>query len=98
MKSPRSKSRSNLPEAVFSLGAVIAILGGFNFASAHFFNLDETDTPPLVSSNTQRNIAIQEALKNGQKTYQYTTNFIPGIGNITDPEAYKKQFENQASQ
>ncbi len=50
-----------------------------------------------VSSNTQRNLAIQEALKNGQATYQYETNFIPGIGNIADPEAYKKRFEQQVT-
>ncbi len=95
MKSPKSKSRSNLPEAVFALGALIALLGGFNFASAHFSS-SETGVPLPISSNTQRNIAIQEALKNGQTTYQFESNFIPGIGNITDPDAYKKQFEEDA--
>ncbi|MEX1123832.1 MAG: hypothetical protein WEC81_01545 [Patescibacteria group bacterium] len=96
MKSFPSKSRSSLPEAIFALGALIALLGGFNFASAHFSS-DQSEVTLPVSSNTQRNLAIQEALKNGQTTYQYTTNFIPGIGNITDPEAYKKQLLDNSS-
>ncbi|MEX1052075.1 MAG: hypothetical protein WEC83_01670 [Patescibacteria group bacterium] len=96
-KSPRLKSPSNLPEAIFAAGALLAILGGFNFASAHF-SPDTSAAPALVSSNTQRNLAIQEALKNGQTTYQFESNFIPGIGNITNPDAYKKQFEENSEE
>lgn len=94
MLSPRSKSSSRLPEAIFSLGAIITILGGLNYFSTHFSS-EKTDVPLPVSSNTQRNLAIQEALKTGQKTYQYESGFIPGVGNIPNSEEYKKQFEER---
>lgn len=37
-------------------------------------------SPVVSGSIKERDIAIQQALENGQDTYQYTTNFIPGIG------------------
>jgi len=47
------------------------------------------------SAVAQRDIAINEANKNGQTTYSFeSSGFIPGVGMITDPEAYKKQQES----
>ncbi len=50
---------------------------------------------PVKTSLTERDIAITEAVKNGKKEYTFTTRFIPGVGVITDPEAYKKEWEQQ---
>jgi|GEM_PF-6588897 len=50
---------------------------------------------PIKTSLTERDIAIAEAVKNGKKEYTFTTRFIPGVGVITDPETYKKEWEQQ---
>lgn len=78
------------PTLIFSLGLIILIWGIFN----HFFPSSD-DQKRIETSNTQRNLAIEEALKRGEKTYQFETNFIPGIGVVNDPEAYREQLEEQ---
>ncbi|HUD20809.1 MAG TPA: hypothetical protein VMQ44_01940 [Candidatus Saccharimonadales bacterium] len=49
---------------------------------------------PGFSTLKERQLAIDDAIKNGQKTYSFTTSFIPGIGYISDPDAYKTQWLN----
>jgi len=47
----------------------------------------------INTSNVQRNLAIEEAKKNDKNTYQFETNFIPGIGTVNNPEAYKEKLK-----
>lgn len=56
----------------------------------------DNSSPLVQSSLTERDIAIQEALRKGEKEYSYTTNFIPGVGRIGDPDAYLEQLQQQA--
>jgi|GEM_PF-5970435 len=52
----------------------------------------ERNVPEATASVLrERNLAIEEARKAGRKDYGFSTNFIPGIGRIADPEAYKQQ-------
>lgn len=55
--------------------------------------IDSSENYP--SAVAQRDIAINEAKKSGQTSYSFeSSGFVPGVGMITDPEAYKKQQEN----
>jgi hypothetical protein len=72
------------------LGVIFLLWGLFNY----FFPFGE-DNQQGVTSNTQRDIAIKEALDNGEKTYQFETNFIPGIGAISNPETYKEKLQKE---
>ena len=65
-------------ETIFAVGALVLILSVINYAGNYFSN--GTTEPEFVSSNTQRNLSIKDAIEKGQTTYQYTTGFIPGIG------------------
>lgn len=91
-KSSRSQS-IDWPTTVFSLGIIVLFWGAFNY-----FFPSASDDKSIETSNTQRNLAIEEALKNGDKTYQFETNFIPGIGTIGNPDAYTKELEDKYSQ
>jgi len=97
-KSSRSPSikrsvKPDWPATVFSLGVIVLVWGLFNY----FFPSNHTNQSRIETSNTQRNLAIEEALKSGEKTYQFETNFIPGIGTISNPEAYKEKLEKEFS-
>lgn len=74
------------------LGLLIFSLGIFSyFSTGSNNNMSRKQT-----SITERDVAMAEARSNGQKEYSFTTGFIPGIGIITDPEAYKKTWEESS--
>lgn len=72
----------------------MALVGGTKYWLARDNSVSATLQPGSV---TERQLAIDNALKTGQKHYSFTTNFIPGLGTITDPSAYKKDLLNQLS-
>ena len=69
-------------ETIFAVGALVLILSVINYAGNYFSN--GTTEQEFVSSNTQRNLSIKDAIEKGQTTYQYTTGFIPGIGDAAN--------------
>lgn len=83
---------NQLPLAVFLLGTLI-FLGGL----ADYLAKDNGPAARLFhTSLTTRDLAMSEAIQAGRKEYSFTTNFIPGIGDIGNPEAYKKDWEARA--
>ena len=69
-------------ETIFAVGALVLILSVINYAGNYFSN--GTTEQEFVSSNTQRNLSIKDAIEKGKTTYQYTTGFIPGIGDAAN--------------
>ena len=69
-------------ETVFALGALVLILSTVNYVSNYYKN--NTTEQEFVSSNTQRNLSIKDAIEKGKTTYEYTTGFIPGIGDAAN--------------
>lgn len=66
------------------------------FAYALSIYLTPPPTTTIVKTSlTERDLAIADAQARGVSEYSYTTNFIPGIGTINDPAAYKKAWEDQ---
>ncbi len=41
---------------------------------------------------TERQLAVTEAIKKGEKTYTFTSNYTPGLGRINDPAAYERTW------
>lgn len=95
MKKMKRLKKLPLVEIACFAGLIIFVMGAVRFAQAH--QSAKTSDNTIVSSSTERDIAIQEAIKQGKKDYSYTTNFIPGVGYISDPAAYEKSFEDQAN-
>lgn len=77
-------NRINL--GLFVIGTIIASL-----AIWQYFEKPVDSSLLAKTSLAERDAAITEAKKEGKKEYSYTTHFIPGIGYITDPQAYLKQ-------
>lgn len=82
-------------DGLFSIGFLALAVGLYLYFQPTNTQSDLTISPTLP----QRELAIEQARQNGQTTYSFTTNFIPGVGTIGDPEGYQKQleanFENQ---
>ena len=69
-------------ETIFAVGALVLILSVINYIVNNYGN-SPTEIE-FVSSNTQRNLSIKDAIEKGQTTYQFTTGFIPGIGDAAN--------------
>lgn len=69
-------------ETVFALGALMLILSVINYAGNYYNGTN--DVEEIISSNTQRNLSIQDAIEKGKTTYRFTTGFIPGIGDASN--------------
>jgi len=44
---------------------------------------------------TEQKMAIDQARRNGQPTYSYKTNFLPGIGFMINAKEYQAELEGQ---
>ena len=92
-----SHALPDLPKMIFFVGVLLALMGGlnrFSTPSATEGSFAVTVSPSVI----ERKLSIEDALQNGQKTYQYQSRFIPGIGSIADPEAYLKELEKNSKQ
>ncbi|MEK7535271.1 MAG: hypothetical protein AAB563_02625, partial [Patescibacteria group bacterium] len=73
----------------------LILIGGLNYISSRSYkNIDIIHTsgsPSII----ERKLAIEGALKSGKKAYQYQSRMIPGIGVISDPEAYLSKLEQE---
>lgn len=72
---------------------VSVLIFGFTIYTAY---KPERENPFQYSSLTAREIAIREAKAKGLSEYSFTTNFIPGIGNI-DKDQVLNDLKSQAS-
>ncbi len=79
LSKPLTKKTS---ETIFALGALVMILSVINYVGTRYGSTDNVEE--IVSSNTQRNLSIMDALENGKTTYEYTSGFIPGIGDAAN--------------
>lgn len=92
---------TSLPELTLVIGILILILGGVNYYKNNKIESTASGELGLTSTNaalslTERKLAIEQAIKEGKKEYSYTTNFIPGLGRVGDPDAYMKEWEKEA--
>lgn len=91
------KSAHGLPEMIFFVGALLALMGALDTISTPSSKVRNSNTT-VSPSVIERKLSIEDAIKNGQKTYQFRSGFIPGIGIITDPEAYLKELEENSKE
>lgn len=82
---------SAIATAVLALGAVISIFGVINRVSS-----TREKNAFFKTSSTERDLAIANAKKTGETNYSYQSSFTPGLGTITDPASYQKQWEDNA--
>lgn len=87
-----------LPEMIFFVGVLLVLMGGLNLVSAPSDRTVSSTNSTISPSVIERKLSIEEAMKNGQKTYQFQSRFIPGIGTISDPAAYLRNLEEKAKQ
>ncbi|OGD61514.1 hypothetical protein A3A71_02720 [Candidatus Berkelbacteria bacterium RIFCSPLOWO2_01_FULL_50_28] len=79
------------------LSSAILLIGALIFISGLATRVGSQPIPQrsrTLSSLTARNEAIRNAASKGQRSYAFKTNFIPGIGFLTDPQAYKDSWTN----
>jgi len=93
MSTTTSQKHYGLPELIFFVGSILALSGGFSYLSSKNETASQASTGNISPSVIERKLSIEEAQRSGQKTYQFKTNFIPGIGIITDPQAYQDQWQ-----
>lgn len=83
---------------IFFVGVLLALMGGLNLVSAPSARTVGSTNSTISPSVIERKLSIEEAMKNGQKTYQFRSRFIPGIGIITDPEAFLENWQEEVKQ
>ncbi len=85
------------PELVLFLGIIVCAFGAY-----YYYTTKHSESKTITAADyapptiMDRKLAIQQALKEGKKEYSFTTNYIPGIGQINDPQAYLNQQEENA--
>lgn len=90
-----SKTKYGLPEMIFFGGTLLALIGGYNYFSYRAPISDRAVRNVGSPSVIERKLSIESALRNGQNTYQYQSRMIPGIGVISDPDAYLNKLEQE---
>ena len=85
-------------QKIEAISTVTLIIGVLSLMVGGVRNLK--DTRSIISSVsttsiTQRYFATEQAKREGRKTYSFTTSFIPGIGIISDPQAYLDKLKTQ---
>lgn len=75
-----------------AIGGLVLILGVLSYISPRETVATTNEVSPMI---IERKLAIEEAQRRGDKTYSYSSRFTPGIGVISDPEAYKQEWEKQ---
>ena len=82
---------------IFFVGALLALMGALDVISAPSAKV--SNSSPVVSPSViERKLSIEEAIQNGQKTYQFQSRSIPGIGVISDPKAFLENWQKEAKQ
>lgn len=92
-KTIRQTTSYGLPEMILFVGVLLAIMGGLNFVSTFSDALSSPSSTGISSTVIERKLAIEQAQREGKNTYVFKTNFIPGIGVITNPEAFKASLK-----
>ena len=88
-----SSRTAKLSELIFGIGLLTAVVGvGKYFLNFNFPIKQSTANP---NSITERRLSIDSAVRKGNSIYGFSTNFIPGIGTITDPQAFIRDWEQQ---
>ncbi|MEK7171026.1 MAG: hypothetical protein AAB774_01840 [Patescibacteria group bacterium] len=82
-----------MSEVFFSLGLLIAVIGAGKYLFA--VTTPQKQSVAFPSSSTERRLAITKAVQDGTNTYEFSTNFIPGIGTINDPQDYLSKWQDQ---
>lgn len=72
------------------VGFVVLLVGAASYFSPATDSGDQNFSPMII----ERKLAIEEAERNGQSTYSYTTGFTPGLGNMTEERAQEIINEN----
>lgn len=85
-----------------NLAVVIGLALGGTGLYNHYHHVAATpsNTTDIAATAAlpEEQLAIENAIKNGQRDFSFTTGFIPGIGYISDPAAYQKSVQEQLQQ
>ena len=88
---------NDVPSSAQRVSAVILVIGTLLFFTGLFHRANTENQTTFSSGFTgaleARNFAIRNALKNNSNDYSFTTNFIPGIGIIGNPQSYLDKWE-----
>ncbi len=90
---PNSPKIIKLSEVFFCLGLLIAIIGAGKYWL--FANVPKKQAVDFPSSIIERRLAVTKAGGDGTVSYNFSTNFIPGIGIIVDPRAELKKLKTE---
>lgn len=86
-----------LPNVLIVIGTLLILVGTIEYIQskkpAHI--VTKQSLVENAANLAERKIAVENAIKNGQKTYSYTTNFIPGIGRIINSPQTEAQLQQQ---
>jgi hypothetical protein len=75
----------NLSSGFLVIGALTFLIAIFNFSGS------KAGSSTIIKTGlTERDIALQAAQKNNQKSYSFTTGFTPGLGYI-NPNTYANE-------
>lgn len=75
------------------LSGVVFLSGLIQVVSHRFSRADNSVDQRYKTSLTERDLAIEEAIRQGKKEYSFETNFIPGMGRISDPDQHLKDWQ-----
>ncbi len=75
------------------VGILVAVIGAGKYFLAKEDYPKQFAAPP--DSITERRLSISQARSNKRSNYNFVTNFIPGVGTITNPQDYLSQWKSQ---
>lgn len=80
------------------ISTMVFIAGLTQVFTARRSQKSATSQPWAKTSLTERDLAIQEAIRQGKKEYSFETNFIPGMGRINNPEQHLEDWQKSEEQ
>lgn len=86
-------SWSQVSSIFLVLSGVIFLSGLVQVVSHRFSRANDTPDQLYKTSLTERDLAIEEAIRQGKKEYSFETNFIPGMGRISNPDQHLEDWQ-----
>lgn len=86
-------------ERLITLSSRLVIVAILVFVAGLYYFFDSPKSLGLADGQiktgiTERDLVINNLSKESVKDYSYDSRFIPGLGYISDPEAYKNSWES----
>jgi len=84
---------SKVSNIFFSIGLLVAVIGAGKYtitSSAH-----KKTSIAFPSSITERRLAVTKATSSGSSNYNFITNFIPGIGTVSNTKDFSDLLKSR---